>query len=317
MTHDQRFKTLLKEFFAEFIQLFFANWADRFDFSHVEWLEQEAFLDPPQGERRVMDLVAKLPARQPVMDRPGAAEHWIVLIHIEIEAAESVEPLRARMWDYYRQLRHRHKLPVLPIGLYLKVGLNGIGWDVYEEWFWEHRLVHFEYAYIGLPALDAVQYLEGDNWLGVALSVLMNVPAEQRAALKARAYQRVRASRENEYRRFLLAEVVEAYLPLEGPHLAEFEQLLRSKKYKGARKMYESTIDQIEARGSERGQRKLLTRQLQKRFGRLSAAVKARLAAWPAERLEELGDALLTAKSLQELGLEDSMGGQRSSSQKG
>ena len=47
--HDQRFKALLKEFFAEFFQVFFPAWADRFDFARVDWLEQEVFTDPPRG----------------------------------------------------------------------------------------------------------------------------------------------------------------------------------------------------------------------------------------------------------------------------
>jgi hypothetical protein len=50
--HDQRFKSLLKEFLAEFFELFFAEWYHRFDFSGVVWLEQELFLDPPQGKNR-------------------------------------------------------------------------------------------------------------------------------------------------------------------------------------------------------------------------------------------------------------------------
>ena len=33
--HDQRFKSLLKAFFAEFFQMFFPAWADRFDFSRA------------------------------------------------------------------------------------------------------------------------------------------------------------------------------------------------------------------------------------------------------------------------------------------
>ena len=37
--HDQRFKTLLKTFLPEFFALFFADWAETFDFSRVEWLE--------------------------------------------------------------------------------------------------------------------------------------------------------------------------------------------------------------------------------------------------------------------------------------
>ena len=61
--HDQRFKVLLKTFFAEFFRTFFPEWADRFDFARVDWLEQEVFTDPPRGERRSLDLVARLPLR--------------------------------------------------------------------------------------------------------------------------------------------------------------------------------------------------------------------------------------------------------------
>ena len=47
--HDQRLKTLLKEFFAEFLRCFFPVWAERCDFSEVVWLDKELFLAPPRG----------------------------------------------------------------------------------------------------------------------------------------------------------------------------------------------------------------------------------------------------------------------------
>ena len=55
------------------------------------------------------------------------------------------------MFDYYIQLRRDTGLPVLPIALFLRVGLDGTGWDTYEE-HWEQRIIRFEYAYVGLPA---------------------------------------------------------------------------------------------------------------------------------------------------------------------
>jgi hypothetical protein len=84
------------------------------------------------------------------------------------------------MFDYYIQLRRDTGLPVLPIALFLRVGLDGIGWDAYEEHFWEQRIVRFEYAYVGLPALDGEPYATGENLLGVALSALMRLPAGRR-----------------------------------------------------------------------------------------------------------------------------------------
>ncbi len=50
--HDQRFKNLIREFFAEFLQLFFADWAARFDCSQVEWLDKEVSQVLPEPQRR-------------------------------------------------------------------------------------------------------------------------------------------------------------------------------------------------------------------------------------------------------------------------
>ena len=60
-----------------------------------------------------------------------------------------------------------------------------------------------------------------------------------------------------------------------------------------------------EERGVLKGQRRILLRQLQRRFSTVSETARQRLEAWPAEKLDELADALFTAQSLKELGLED------------
>ena len=80
--HDQRLKVLLKEFFEAFFLCFFPDWAARFDFGGTEWLEQEAFLDPPGGEKRVLDVVAKVPTRVPVPDPAGVPRiiRWSLLM---------------------------------------------------------------------------------------------------------------------------------------------------------------------------------------------------------------------------------------------
>ncbi len=68
------------------------------------------------------------------------------LVHVEVESRASALAFRPRMFDYYVQLRRDTGQPVLPIALFLRVGLDGIGWDVYEEHFWEQRIIRFEYA---------------------------------------------------------------------------------------------------------------------------------------------------------------------------
>ena len=213
--HDQRFKVLLKAFFAEFFQTFFPDWADRFDFARVDWLEQEVFPDPPRGERLSLDLVARVPLRPGVPPpAPGSAEPadcWLTLIHVEIEARDTVVVLQPRMHSYYEQLRRKHGLPVLPIALFLRVGLKGIGWDVYEETYWDEWLLSFRYAYVGLPGLEAEDYVAREPVLAAALTALMRVPAARRAAVHAEALRRLAEARENDYRRYLLLECLEAY----------------------------------------------------------------------------------------------------------
>jgi hypothetical protein len=315
--HDQRFKELLREFFREFLLLFFPEWVDRVDFTRLEWLDKEVYPDPPRGERRVLDLVAKLPTRQVVPgQRSGEADSWIALLHMEVESADSVAPFRSRMYEYREHLRWKHNLPVLSIALYLRVGLDGVGWDVYEEYFWEKKVLWFTYPYVGLPALDAEQYVQGNNWLGVALSALMRVPEERKIQLKADALRRLRDCPENDQKRYLLWECVDAYLPLQGSQLQEFENLLDTEPYQGVKKMamtyfergvakgLEEGLEKGQREGLEKGQRKTLQIQLEERFGPLTPAVLQRLESWPAGRLAELTRAVLKAQSLQELGLE-------------
>ncbi len=302
--HDQLFKTLLQEFFAEFIHLFFAGWADRFDFGAVEFLQGEMFTDLPQGERRTLDLVARLPVRQEIAAaRPGEETSWIALVQVEVESADRAAGLRPRMLDYYWLLRHRHRLPVLPIGLYLRVGLNGVGWDTYEEWFWDRRLVYFEYAYVGLPALDAEQYVQGENILGVALAALMRVPEERRAWVKAEGMRRIEASQQDAAQRFLLGEVIQTYLALDESQQEEFERLMLQQEYSGVPVMVTTWSEQQREKGRLENQQKWLRVMLERHFGPLSPETIATIASWSSERLDKALEQVLDGKSLEDIGL--------------
>jgi hypothetical protein len=306
--HDQRFKLLLKAFFAEFFQTFFPQWADRFDFSRVDWLEQEVFTDPPRGERRSLDLVARVPLRPgvppPISESGEPVDCWLTLIHIEIEARDSVTPLRPRMLSYYEQLRRQYGLLVLPIALYLRVGMKGIGWDVYEENYWDHRLLSFSYAYVGLPGLEGEQYVAGEHLLGVALTALMRMPPARRAEVHAEALRRLAEARENEYRRYLLLDCLEAYATLDEAQAQELEALLRTERYQGARAMAMTTFEKGVQAGLQQALRTMLRKQLEARFDALSPGAQERLDGLVPERLEALTLEVLKAQSLRELGLE-------------
>jgi hypothetical protein len=169
----------------------------------------------------------------------------------------------------------------------------------YEAFFWEHRLLRFEYAYVGLPALDAEPYANGEYLLGVALSVLMRVPPERRADLHAEALKRIARSGENDWRRFLLAECVEAYTGLDEDQRQRLQALLTSEQYQEVRPFMMTTYE----RGIIEGQRRMALRQLAAKFGPLSPAITQRVQGLSPEQLDQLLLDLLKSSTLKELGL--------------
>jgi hypothetical protein len=311
--HDQRFKLILQSFFREFMELFFPEWAKRFDLSQPEWLREEEYLDPPQGEKVRMDLVAKLPLRESIALGRNEPDHWLALVHIEVESGERSTDIRDRMLDYYRALRKRYNLPVVPLVLFLRVGLDGIGWDAYEESVWGRRLVWFSYPYIGLPALDAMPYLTGENLLGVALAALMRVPTERRAELKVGAVERLGTSALNKAQKYLLLECVETYFPLNDNEADEYRRIIETASEREVKQMPNMWIEIGKKEGLQEGlqqgrqseRRAILLMFLEKRFGALSEQVRQRVDALDPKRVEEVLDRILTATSLRDLGLED------------
>jgi hypothetical protein len=301
--HDQRMKVAVREFLPESQALLLPDWTGRFDLSTPEWQQQEVFLDPPQGERRFLDLIALVGLLQPV------EESSQTLLHVEIESGDSVAELRRRMPRYRSALTSRRDVSVLSLALYLSVGLEGRGWDEARVNYWEANLEVTRWAYLGLPALDALAYVEGDNLLGVSLSVLMRCPDERKAWLKARALQRVSVANLTAYRRFLLMEIIEAYLPLVGPHLEEYERLLLTEDFKMVRVLGQTTFEKGFEKGEVQGQRLQMRRMLEDAFGPLGETARGRLESLSAEDLFELGKKFRAAKTLAELGLDEGTNG--------
>ena len=96
-------------------------------------------------------------------------------------------------------------------------------------------------------------------------------------------------------------ECVEAYLTLDEQQQRDYEQLLQTERYQEIGPMMQTTYE----KGLEKGQRRALQVQLERKFGPLSTEELRRLEEWSAERLNELLYGILDAPSLKELGLQD------------
>lgn len=208
-------------------------------------------------------------------------------------------------------MRREYNIPELPIALFLKVGLDGIGWDAYEELVWGKSVLRFEYAYIGLPALDAQPYLDRDNPLGIGLAALMKLPKERRAELLLRARTQVAAAPASELGRYVLADCLETYFPLTNAEKQRYKQMNQPKTPDATtvEVPFELPYESIfEKRGRWKREKEILQRLVEKRFGPLSDEVREQIKNLPQERVDPLLLDILDAKSLKDLGLEDGPG---------
>jgi hypothetical protein len=191
--------------------------------------------------------------------------------------------------------------------VYLRVGLDGVGWDAYRETILGHEVVCFQYPYVGLPGLNAENYINQDNWLGVALTALMRVPAERRAELARQAWRRLIQCPLNDYQRHLLFECVDIYTPLDPVERQAIETALLTDPDVGVRAMsmglMEKWRQQGRQEGRQEGQRETVLKILTAQFGPLSANATERVNALSGEDLDKLCVALATAKTLADLGL--------------
>jgi predicted transposase/invertase (TIGR01784 family) len=115
--HDQLFKAFLQAFLQDFLQLFYPEVAEQLDFGTLGFLDKELFTDFPEGAPREVDIIAKIRTLE------GSQE--IILIHVEVQARKGGE-FEKRMFQYYAMLWLRHRVPILPIVIYLRGGREGI-----------------------------------------------------------------------------------------------------------------------------------------------------------------------------------------------
>ena len=155
-------------------------------------------------------------------------------------------------------LRDKHRLPVLPIVLYLRVGMEGIGTDEVIEDFGPLQVMRFQYLYVGLRSLDALQYSRGDNWLGVALSALMRANRDEWPSLGAETLLRLANAPINDHQRFLLSDCVQAYLPLDDAGIEIFERITKAEPYSKVKAMNKTPYDKGIELGVETGKESAL-----------------------------------------------------------
>jgi hypothetical protein len=238
--YDQLLRDLLRTFFAGFLQCFFPAPAAHLDLDHITFLEQEAAVDLGRDRRRTLDLVAQVGTR----DGPPK----LVLVHVELQARPEPD-LPPRMFEYYTLLRRRHRMPVLPIAVYVTGGRGTGQRERYREDIFGDLIVEFHFRRLRLRALKAAEAVQGGDPLACALAALMDRRGADPAALKAESLQGIAQSEFDEARQWLLVNFVETYLPLETAEEQRYRQLLAEEEYVMAKRVEMTWGDRMQLRG--------------------------------------------------------------------
>lgn len=244
--HDQIFKTVIREFFKEFIELFFPKIAAEIDFTKVEFLDKEHFTGYPEGKSRRMDLIAKV--------RLKSGEEEFILIHNEFQAAkpEAGENFAQRMFFYSAQLFVRHSIPVIPIAVFT----DDHKWnkeiaDSYEMSFQDRVYMSFNYHLLKLKNMNWREFLGSNNPLAYALMAKMDYSKKERVKLKAEFLRMILEMGISKTKKSMLVEFIESYIKLNKKEEEEFKELASSddETYEEVTKM----ITTYEKRGIEKG----------------------------------------------------------------
>jgi hypothetical protein len=296
--HDQLFKDLIRSFPTDFLNLTAPEVLPQIETQDLDFQPAEVFIDLPRGAQRHLDLVAR------VRTRAGAP--IAVLLNVEIELRyRSTVP--ARLGSYNRQLYLRYGLPVHTFVLYLRGGSPGVRTEVYRGISLGREVFRFEYTSFGLPGASAEDYLARPEPLAWAFAALMQWPGKNRHAQRRACLERIARERNLDgARSFLLFNCVTTYLELDGRARELYEELLAQHR-EGNRAMMtwaEKFEAQAVERGLREGMREMLLHQLERRFSPLPDEVSRRVSAIESkDELTQLAERVLSARSLEELGL--------------
>jgi len=272
MSHDQLSKSLISTFFQDFLRLTIPDSEPLLHADATTFMDKELFIDWPQGQRRELDLLARVP-----MGEGGTP----LLVHVEIES-EASSTMSQRLWMYYMQIRLRHDLLVLPILVNLRGGRPGVGLEILEEGIEPLATGTFRYRVLGLSGCDAEDWLIRPEPVAWAFAALMRPGKWSPAELKLHCLRRVAAWGVTGFRKEVLINWIETYVQLSEEESARYQRLMEQEENKEVEEMEMTWLGKAEARGIEKTleqMRQAVIQRVEQRFGVLPEGIEERVQA--------------------------------------
>ncbi|MEP7012396.1 MAG: DUF4351 domain-containing protein [Acidobacteriota bacterium] len=303
--HDQLWKDLIQAFPADFVGLAAPDLASLI-LGAIEFRPLESPSGALRGKERRLDLIAWIESK--------AGER--ALLHLEIEL-EFRTATAARLLAYNRLLALRFGLPVQTMVLYLQGGPGGAQVVEHTEEARGFTANRFHYRSLGLSRSRAEDFLARPEPLAWVCAALARPQGRDRRSLRRKCLSEIAAAQGlDDASRFRLFNGVATYLELDGGAAEEYAALRAAEVGPEAKMRPITWEEKVEARGvelgverglargQEKGMREVLLRLLKRRFPPLPRrAVERVQAITSTDELGSLAERLLTASSLEELGL--------------
>ena len=306
--HDQLFKKMLTEDLPGFFRVFLPDIAKQVDFSSLQFLDKELFIALAISDKRESDLVvqANTNDKKPIT--------FLFLIEIEDKEGRTRKKIRLpeRLFMYYCLLRTKYGFPIYPVVLYLFKAKEGLQVYTYKDKVFGNAVAELHFQTIGLPKLNAEEYLDKGGAMAGAMAALMDPGSVSPPLHKVRCLEVISTAEASGAMKFLATTSVESYVKLDEEDQAEYEELLYREEHMEAWKItetwtntwYEKGIEKGRLEGILNGQRITLQKQLRLKFGSIPLSARQRLSTINSRKqLDTLAEKILIATSLDELGL--------------
>ncbi|WP_391204696.1 Rpn family recombination-promoting nuclease/putative transposase [Psychrobacillus sp. L4] len=202
--HDQLFKTLITNFFEEFLEAFFPDVHQFVDFTSVKQLSEEVYTDLIDGETRRLDIV---------METKMRGVETAIIVHIEPQS--SYQPyFNERMFRYYSLLYNKLRKPIMPIAVF-SYDENRNTKEEFTLAFPNFHVLTFRYKKLELRQKDWRAYIKADNPAAAALMSKMGYTEKEKVQVKIAFLQMLVRMQLNSAQSELVNGFFEYYLKLD------------------------------------------------------------------------------------------------------
>jgi predicted transposase/invertase (TIGR01784 family) len=266
INHDQNFKELISTFFMEFLELFLPELAKDIDPDSIRFLPQEYFADLVEGDEKIIDLLVEVRL---------AGQDKTFLFHLEAQSY-SESQIGRRMFYYLARLHQNYVKDIYPIVIFSFDQPYRAENDTFKIEFQNRKVLEFRFHAIQLNRLNWRDYIDHANPVAAALMSKMKIAKRDRPKVKAECLRLLVTLKLDLAKTRLISKFVDTYLRLnakeEKTFQAELDKIGATQK-EAIMQVTTSWEEKGIETGIERGQRSLVSLQLEQKVGKLPTAI--------------------------------------------